>query len=165
MSAFYAIAPDIGGSYIRQGDSVKDILIGYICFVLSLGMFLVCCLSSFTVCLRCCPCLPILFAVTFFGAITLFSAGALKNAIVEAVDDVCNDYAAEIQEFFNRVVDEPMCSDMCPCDDNAFVEGGYDSITSLDLQQFGRNDFSLSGEFEDRMMFTRSNLDDWLEFK
>ena len=41
MSAFYSIAPDMsGGSYIRQGDSVKDVLTGYVCFALSMGMFL-----------------------------------------------------------------------------------------------------------------------------
>ena len=93
----------------------------------------------------------------------LFAAGSLKNAIGDAIDDMCNDYADEIQEFFNRVVDVPMCSDMCPCADDAFTTGGYDSIPSVELQEFTRNDFTVSGDFSDNMFMTRSNLDDWLE--
>ena len=164
LSAFYSIAPDMSsGSYIRQGDSVKDILTGYLCFALSMGMFLVCCLGSVTVCLRCYPCVPLLNLITFGAAILLFSAGSLKNAIGEAVDDVCNDHAEEIQEFFNRVVDVPMCSDMCPCDNDAFTAGGYDDLVSLDLQQFSKNEFSLQGDISLNMMFTRKRLDDWLQ--
>ena len=118
---------------MQQGDSVQEILVGYLCFSLAMLMFLVCCLSSCIIIPRCCACLPFLNFVTFAIAIILLSAGALKNAIGEAADNMCNDYAEEIEEFFNRVVDKPMCSDMCPCDDDASTSGGYDSISALDL--------------------------------
>ena len=161
LSWFYAVSPDIGGSYISQGDSVKDIMVGYLCFALSLATFLICCFGGFTVTCRCFPLLPILNIITFGAAITCFASGSLKNQIVEAVDNMCNEYAGEIEEFFNRVVDVPMCSDICPCEDLAFTMGGYDTLTT-ELQDFTRNEFSLDGAYTDNMLFTRTNLDDWL---
>ena len=58
---------------------------------------------------------------------TLVSSGALlasqelKTYVVTAVNTVCEDNLDDIEAFFNEVVDKPMCSDMCPCNDEQFV--------------------------------------------
>ena len=41
------------------------------------------------------------------------------------MEGVCDNYIGDIAEFFDRVVDRPMCSDMCPCDVDFFDQGGY----------------------------------------
>lgn len=56
-----------------------------------------------------------------------------------------------------------MCSDMCPCDNDSFADGGYLSLSELDYETFGRSAFSTGGSYDDAMMFTRDNLDDWLD--
>ena len=127
--------------------------------------FIVCCLGCCAVGLRCCPCLFVLTPVTFIFTVFLFSAGTVKTQIGNAVDNACNDYSAEIQEFFNRVVDRPMCSDMCPCEISPFSDGGYASMDSDDLADFSRSSFSFDGTHEDAMLFTRNDLDDWLTFQ
>ena len=56
-----------------------------------------------------------------------------------------------------------MCSDMCPCEEDAFADGGYLSLSNTDLADFGRTIYSSDGEHDDAMFFTRDNLDEWLD--
>ena len=44
----------------------------------------------------------------------------MKTYFVTAINTVCEDNLDDIEAFFNEVVDRPMCSDMCPCDDEQF---------------------------------------------
>ena len=55
-----------------------------------------------------------------------------------------------------------MCSDMCPCDSNAYASGGYASLDDFDLWESNRVTFRGSGDFSNNMMFTRNILDGWL---
>lgn len=49
---------------------------------------------------------------------------------------------------------------MCPCDDDAFISGKYDSA---DLKGIGRNMYSDNSNINiDNMVMTRSDLDKWL---
>ena len=51
----------------------------------------------------------------------MLASGFVKDLIADTMDNVCNRNIDVIAEFFERVVDKPMCSDMCPCDETAFV--------------------------------------------
>ena len=64
----------------------------------------------------------------------MLASGIVKEVIADAMDNVCENNIEEITEFFQKVVDFPMCSDMCPCDETAFAEGTYDQLGTSILE-------------------------------
>ena len=119
-----------GDNWFGEGSSVKSLMIALISLGIGLMWLIVSCCGVIAVCLRCCPCLIVLTIATIAMAITLFSAGTLKVQIGNAVDDMCSSMEGEISEFFNRVVDKPMCSNMCPCHDGSLLLARMDYLTT-----------------------------------
>lgn len=91
--------------------------------------------------------------------------GSLGDRIGDVLDNVCDENETDIKEFYNRVVDLPMCSDMCPCELNAFSIGGYSSLDTSVLTEFNRASYSIDGALTDNMFFTRNDFDSWLAAK
>ena len=150
MGVFTTIRPETAGDNWLQGsDSIRDYLVAYICMSIGCLMLFFCCVGSCGVAARCCPCLAFLVPLTFAASTSLFVISGFGDRIDEAVDTMCNAYKEEIRQFFNRAVDRPMCSDMCPCDDAVFVEGNYTQMSQDSLDYFGRSNFDLAGDESD----------------
>ena len=165
FAAFSANRP-AGDSYINEGDSVKGLLVAYLCLGIGIIYSIVCCCGWCAIGCRFCPCLFILTPMTFIFAILLLMSGSFKTTIGNAVDNTCNGYSIVIEEFFNRVVDKTMCSDMCPCANENFANGGYLSMSDEELEPFGRTTYKTideGGTLANAMMFSRENLDEWLD--
>jgi len=145
-------------NWLQKSSSIKDLLVAFLCLLTAFLLFTVCCIGSCAVVLRCCPCLCLLVPLTFGSAILLLSMGLLGDQLDIAIDSICDVQKDDIRAYFNRVVDQPMCSDMCPCEDDAFVAGNYSLMTEVELASFGRAPFTLDGDPE-QIMLTRSNLD------
>ena len=58
-----------------------------------------------------------------------------------------------------------MCSDMCPCDNQAYTDGEYNLLDDSELAEYGRLPFALSGNIQDWMIFTQSDFGFWLNLK
>ena len=110
---------------IQGENSVKDLVVAFICLGISGLMLLVCCIGCCAVCFRCWPFLIVLTPLTFVFGMGLVFIGSLTDRIGDFIERVCDDNLEDIRSFWNKVVDIPMCSDMCPCDNNAFAQGGY----------------------------------------
>ena len=165
LGCFTTYRPDTSqDNWLQGSDSVRDLLIAYLCLSIACILFMVCCIGSCAVGARCCPCLGLLVPLTFLSAIFLFIMGSLGDRVDDVIDRICAEEKDNIEAFFTRVVDQPMCSDMCPCDDNSFVTGGYGLKTEAELAAFGRAKFALDGDPEE-ILLSRGNLDDWLADK
>lgn len=132
--------------WLQQSNSIRDLLMGIICLIVSILLFVVCCLGCFAVCCRWCPCLILLTPFTIAVGLFLLAIGSLADNLDNLIDEVCEETEDEIREFWNGVIDVPMCSDICPCDSVAFVAGGYDDISNYDLSEFGRSELYQSGD-------------------
>ena len=51
-----------------------------------------------------------------------------------------------------------MCSDMCPCDEISFTDGGYDQLTDEAMNEFGRKQYNIALALYENMLFTRPFL-------
>jgi hypothetical protein len=50
----------------------------------------------------------------------------------------CNWAVTDIKAFYDEFVDKPMCSDLCPCYYDDFVEGGWHTIPNSVLRTYSR---------------------------
>ena len=104
--------------------------------------------GSVAVGLRICPCLFVLMPITLGIAIVLLSASSLKGLINNSVNNVCTDMEGDFREFFTRVVNMPMCSDMCPCETEVYNEAEFDYLTTSLALQYDRAPFAVEGSLE-----------------
>ena len=150
---------------MSAGDSVKGLLIATLCLTIGVMWFAVFFCGCITINYRCCPCLVILMPLTLSCGVILCSASMFKSRLVEEIDKNCGLYGDEIAKFFELVVDRAMCSDACPCDQTSFTDGGYDTLTNENLVPFNRKIYSNEGSLDDYMVFSRTDLDNWLDAK
>lgn len=126
--------------------------------------FIVCFIGCFAVCLKCCPLLVILLPVTVVFSIILLAIGSLKGQFDRVIDGICDEIEDDAALFWQPVIDVPMCSDMCPCDDSAFSAGKYDELSADDLEDFERTvqpSIALAEKAGSQLM-TQTNLENWI---
>jgi hypothetical protein len=84
---------------------------------------------------------------------------------MRVVDEVCTEIEDDAGNFWGRVIDAPMCSDMCPCTDTDFATGGYDELVQSDLDKFDRTfqpSSSGSGDKATNQLMTQTDLENWV---
>ena len=55
-----------------------------------------------------------------------------------------------------------MCSDMCPCDETSFTDGGYDQLTDEVMDKFGRKQYNIALALYENMLFTKPLLNEFV---
>ena len=119
MSAFLERLPDTGGDeLIGEGNSVRDLFIAIICLIVSISYLLSFTLGCCAVGFRCCSLLFFSTPTTIALGWLLMSGGSANNQVESTIRTVCLEYEADLKLFFRTVVDKPMCSDICPCEND-----------------------------------------------
>lgn len=127
-------------------EKIDRVILAAICGFCGLLFLIVGLFGCCTVCCRICCCGFGWSALSLIFGVALLGLSVMLTYILEGSWQC--EASADVKAYYGEFVDKTMCSDICPCNEDAYYAGQWDTLTEEELYEYDRGSLVTHSEIQ-----------------